>query len=83
MAAARFPHVHYCLLTGPDIYRSEGLPAYFRQFRRLLGSSGGWVRGLPALPAAFPWTRLSPLVAMDLPNPQGRAVEFFFQPGRM
>ena len=35
---AIFPHVHYSLLAGPDIYRSESLPAYFTQFRRLLGS---------------------------------------------
>jgi murein DD-endopeptidase MepM/ murein hydrolase activator NlpD len=35
---AIFPHVHYSLLAGPDIYRFEGLPAYFTQFRRLLGS---------------------------------------------
>lgn len=35
---AIFPHVHYSLLAGPDIHRSESLPAYFAQFRRLLGS---------------------------------------------
>lgn len=35
---AIFPHVHYSLLAGPDIYRSESLPAYFTQFQRLLGS---------------------------------------------
>jgi len=35
---AIFPHVHYSLLAGPDIYRSESLPAYFTQFRRLLGN---------------------------------------------
>ncbi len=34
---AIFPHVHYALLSGPDIPRSEGLPAYFTHFRRLLG----------------------------------------------
>lgn len=33
---AIFPHVHYSLLFGPDIYRFEGLPAYFTRFRRLL-----------------------------------------------
>jgi murein DD-endopeptidase MepM/ murein hydrolase activator NlpD len=32
-----FPHVHYSLLTGPNIYHSDGLPAYFSRFRRLLG----------------------------------------------
>jgi murein DD-endopeptidase MepM/ murein hydrolase activator NlpD len=35
---AIFPHVHYSLLAGPDIYRFEGLPAYFTQFWRLLSS---------------------------------------------
>jgi murein DD-endopeptidase MepM/ murein hydrolase activator NlpD len=35
---ALFPHVHYSLLTGQEIYRSEGIPAYFTRFRRLLGS---------------------------------------------
>ena len=35
---AIFPHVHYSLLTGPDIYQSEALPAYFTHFRRVLGS---------------------------------------------
>jgi murein DD-endopeptidase MepM/ murein hydrolase activator NlpD len=33
-----FPHVHYSLLTGQEISRSEGIPAYFTRFRRLLGS---------------------------------------------
>lgn len=35
---AIFPHVHYSLLSGPDIYRFEGLPNYFTRFRRLLRS---------------------------------------------
>ena len=35
---AIFPHVHYSLLTGPDIYHDEAVPAYFTQFRRLLGT---------------------------------------------
>jgi murein DD-endopeptidase MepM/ murein hydrolase activator NlpD len=35
---AIFPHVHYSLLAGPDIYHDEALPAYFTRFRRLLGS---------------------------------------------
>lgn len=34
---ALFPHVHYSLRAGGDVYRSEGVPAYFRNFRRLLG----------------------------------------------
>jgi murein DD-endopeptidase MepM/ murein hydrolase activator NlpD len=33
-----FPHVHYSLLSGQDTHRSEGIPAYFTRFRRLLGS---------------------------------------------
>jgi murein DD-endopeptidase MepM/ murein hydrolase activator NlpD len=35
---AIFPHVHYSLLAGPDIYQSEALPAYFTSYRRLRGS---------------------------------------------
>ena len=35
---AIFPHVHYSLLAGPDIYHDEAVPAYFTRFRRLLGS---------------------------------------------
>jgi murein DD-endopeptidase MepM/ murein hydrolase activator NlpD len=35
---AIFPHVHYSLLTGPDIYHHEAVPPYFTHFRRLLGS---------------------------------------------
>jgi murein DD-endopeptidase MepM/ murein hydrolase activator NlpD len=34
---AIFPHVHYSLLAGPDIYHDEAVPPYFRRFRRLLG----------------------------------------------
>jgi hypothetical protein len=34
---ALFPHVHYALLAGAEISRSEGVPAYFTRFRRLLG----------------------------------------------
>lgn len=35
---AIFPHVHYSLLAGPDVYQNEALPAYFTRYRRLLGS---------------------------------------------
>ncbi len=35
---AIFPHVHYSLLAGPDVHSFDGVPAYFGQFRRLLGS---------------------------------------------
>ena len=34
---AVFPHVHYSLLSGPNVYEFEGVPAYFTRFRRLLG----------------------------------------------
>lgn len=33
-----FPHVHYQLQTGVASGTAEGLPSYFRRFRRLLGS---------------------------------------------
>ncbi len=31
-------HIHYELGNGKDLWNSEGLPSYFRDFRRLLGS---------------------------------------------
>ncbi|MEO7155992.1 MAG: M23 family metallopeptidase [Vicinamibacterales bacterium] len=34
--SANFPHLHYELQTGLDV-KSEGLPSYFRSFRRVLG----------------------------------------------
>lgn len=36
---AFIPHLHYMLMNGPDILRAEGLPSYFRNFRRVLGST--------------------------------------------
>ena len=33
-----FPHLHYELRNGPDIRNVEGLPSYFSNFRRILGS---------------------------------------------
>lgn len=65
---AIFPHVHYSLLCGPDIYRFEGLPAYFTRFRRLLGSkvleeqratvdSGDFVESTAQYPGASPGQR--------------------------
>ena len=33
-----FPHVHYQLQTGVDTFREEGLPSYFHDFRRVVGS---------------------------------------------
>ncbi len=35
--SANFPHLHYELQTGPDT-RAEGLPSYFTNFTRVLGS---------------------------------------------
>jgi hypothetical protein len=35
---AIFPHLHYSLLSGPEIFQSWGLPAYFHDFRLRLGS---------------------------------------------
>lgn len=35
---AIFPHVHYALLSCADIHQCEGLPAYFHQVKRILGS---------------------------------------------
>lgn len=33
-----FPHLHYELRTGPGTQNVEGLPSYFTNFRRILGS---------------------------------------------
>jgi murein DD-endopeptidase MepM/ murein hydrolase activator NlpD len=33
-----FPHLHYSLLSGPEVSQEEGIPAYFSEYRRLLGS---------------------------------------------
>lgn len=33
-----FPHIHYGLQNGKDIFTSEGLPSRFRKFELLLGS---------------------------------------------
>lgn len=35
---AIYPHVHYALLSGPDVHRNEGLPAYFDQVIRINGN---------------------------------------------
>jgi len=35
--SSKFPHLHYELQTGADT-SAEGLPSYFKQFRRILGS---------------------------------------------
>jgi murein DD-endopeptidase MepM/ murein hydrolase activator NlpD len=34
-----FPHLHYELRNGPGAKGAEGLPSYFHQFRRILGSN--------------------------------------------
>lgn len=34
-----FPHLHYSLMDGPEVFKAWGLPAYFLQFRRVLGAS--------------------------------------------
>ena len=33
-----FPHLHYSLMSGPELYKAWGLPIYFVQFRRLVGA---------------------------------------------
>jgi len=33
------PHLHYMLIDNADVLKAEGLPSYFRNFRRILGSS--------------------------------------------
>jgi hypothetical protein len=32
-----FPHLHYSLMDGPEVFKAWGLPAYFSRFRRVLG----------------------------------------------
>jgi hypothetical protein len=34
-----FPHLHYSLMGGPEVFQAWGLPAYFSHFRRVLGAS--------------------------------------------
>jgi hypothetical protein len=41
--SSMFPHLHYELRSGAEL-NVEGLPAYFRGFRRLLGSRSAEVR---------------------------------------
>jgi hypothetical protein len=33
-----FPHLHYSLMSGPELFKAWGLPAYFQHFRRVFGS---------------------------------------------
>ncbi len=34
-----FPHLHYSLMDGPEVFKAWGLPAYFSQFHRVLGAT--------------------------------------------
>ena len=34
-----FPHLHYSLMDGPEVFKAWGLPAYFFHFRRVVGTS--------------------------------------------
>ena len=36
---AFMPHLHYMVTTDADVFHAEGVPSYFRRFRRILGSS--------------------------------------------
>jgi hypothetical protein len=36
---AFIPHLHYMLTNNADPFRGEGLPSYFHNFRRILGST--------------------------------------------
>ncbi len=34
-----FPHLHYSLMEGPEVFKAGGLPAYFLHFHRVWGAS--------------------------------------------
>jgi hypothetical protein len=34
-----FPHLHYSLMEGPEVFKAWGLPAYFLHFNRILGAT--------------------------------------------
>jgi hypothetical protein len=34
-----FPHLHYSLMDGPEVFKAWGLPTYFFHFRRVVGAS--------------------------------------------
>ncbi len=60
---AIFPHVHYSLLSGPDIYRFEGLPAYFTRFRlrgRLVDVQRGTIDSGDILESSAKYLQASP-----------------------
>ena len=33
-----FPHLHYALMDGAEVFKAWGLPAYFKNFRRRMGT---------------------------------------------
>jgi hypothetical protein len=39
-----FPHLHYSLMSGPEVFKAWGLPTYFLHFRRLVGGGSIPVR---------------------------------------
>jgi Peptidase family M23 len=42
-----FPHLHYSLMDGPEVFKAWGLPAYFLHFRRVLGTGSTSVKQGP------------------------------------
>ncbi len=48
-----FPHLHYSLMDGPEVFKAWGLPAYFTQLRRVLGSSSERVDKGPVNSGSF------------------------------
>jgi murein DD-endopeptidase MepM/ murein hydrolase activator NlpD len=41
---AFIPHLHYMVTADADVFHAEGVPSYFRSFRRILGSSSRTVK---------------------------------------
>lgn len=42
-----FPHLHYSLMDGPELFKAWGLPTYFAHFRRWFGADSVEVQGEP------------------------------------
>ena len=42
-----FPHLHYSLMEGPEVFKAWGLPAYFSHFRRVFGAISIGVNNAP------------------------------------
>jgi len=42
-----FPHLHYSLMDGPEVFKAWGLPAYFSHFRRVFGAISIGVNNAP------------------------------------